>query len=210
MRPFSIIRTVVVLNVIVTVAAMAMVYRALSRADDSERLVIRSHQTLRATEETLRQLVDAESWERVYVLTRSQDDFAAFNRARDTVGGPLDNLGAVLREEGRADDAQRLRAQVADTLAAFDRLVELARTSATVDPATRATARANIEAVRTTTREIGQIENDRLNARLQEDASAGQWVNWLAMIMTGLATALLTTLLALVLFLARPGIWRVR
>ena len=91
----------VALNVIVTVAAVAMAYRTVSRADDSERLVIRSHQILLGTEETMRQLVDAESWERAYLLTTATDDLAAFNRARESVAAPLANLATILREEGQ-------------------------------------------------------------------------------------------------------------
>jgi hypothetical protein len=45
---------VVVLNVIVTVAAVGTAYRTVSHADDSERLVI----PLMAAEDTMRPLVD--------------------------------------------------------------------------------------------------------------------------------------------------------
>ena len=100
-------RIVLALNVVVTVAAMGLAYRALNHADDSERLVIRSRRTLR-----------------------------------------------------------------------------------------------------TTIRSIRQAENDVLTARLQADANAGRWVNGLAITMTGLATALLTTLVGALVFLARPGAWR--
>ena len=65
-----------------------------------------------------------------------------------------------------------------------------------------------METVRATIRGIRQTENDVLSARLRTDENAGRWVNWLAIVMTGLATALMTTLLAAMVFLARPGAWR--
>ena len=208
MKPITILRTTLALNVIVTIVAMTLAYRALHRADDSGRLVIRSHQTLQAAEETLRRVVDVETWERGYLLTHDAADFAAFTRAHQLAGAPMDNLTAMLRDEGRGTDAERLRAQIATTLAAFERLVEHTRAGGSVDAPMRAAARANMETVRATIRTIRQAENDVLNARIQTDANAGRRVNWLAVIMTGLATALMTTLVGALVFLARPGAWR--
>jgi CHASE3 domain sensor protein len=210
MKPITIVRTILALNVIVTVAAMTLAYRALHHADDSGRLVVRSHQTLQAAEETLRRVVDAETWERGYLLTHDADDLAAFSRAQRLAGAPMENLTAILREDGREVNAERLRAQIAATLADFERLVERTRAGGSIDAPTRATARANMEAVRATIRAIRQAESDVLNARIQADASAGRWVNWLAIVMTGLATALMTTLVGALVFLARPGVWRGR
>jgi CHASE3 domain sensor protein len=210
MKPITILRTILALNVIVTVAAMTLAYRALHHADDSGRLVVRSHQTLQAAEETLRRVVDAETWERGYLLTHDADDLAAFSRAQQLAGAPMENLTAILREDGREVNAERLRAQIAATLADFERLVERTRAGGSIDAPTRATARANMEAVRATIRAIRQAESDVLNARIQADASAGRWVNWLAIVMTGLATALMTTLVGALVFLARPGVWRGR
>ena len=196
------------LNVVVTVAAMGLAYRALHRADDSERLVIRSHLTLQAAEETLRRVVDAETWERAYLLTQDAADISAFNRAEQSIGGPLESLTMMLREDGRGVIAERLRAQVGSTIAAFDRRVEWARSGASGDESARLAARAGMESVRVTVASINQAENDVLSARLQADSRAGRWVNWLAIIMTGLATTLMTTLVGALVFLARPGIWR--
>jgi hypothetical protein len=42
------------LNVVVTIAAMTLAYRALRHVDDSGRLVVRSHWARQAAEETLR------------------------------------------------------------------------------------------------------------------------------------------------------------
>ena len=210
MKPITILRTILALNVIVTVAAMTLAYRALHHADDSGRLVVRSHQTLQAAEETLRRVVDAETWERGYLLTHDADDLAAFSRAQRLAGAPMENLTAILREDGREVNAERLRAQIAASLADFERLVERTRAGGSIDAPTRATARANMEAVRATIRAIRQAESDVLNARIQADASAGRWVNWLAIVMTGLATALMTTLVGALVFLARPGVWRGR
>lgn len=210
MKPITVLRTILALNVIVTIAAMTLAYRALHHADDSGRLVVRSHQTLQAAEETLRRVVDAETWERGYLLTHDADDLAAFSQAQQLAGAPMEKLTAILREDGRGVDAERLRAQIAATIAAFERLVERTRAGGSIDAPTRATARANMEGVRAAIRAIRQAESDLLNARIQADASAGRRVNWLAIVMTGLATALMTTLVAALLFLARPGVWRGR
>ena len=210
MRPITILRTILALNLIVTIAAMGLAYRALHWADDSERLVIRSHQTLQAAEETLRRLVDAETAERGYLLTHAPGDLEAFTRAHQLAGGPMETLAGILREDDRGTVAERLRSRSSSTLAALERMVERARGGAEVDGSVRAEARANMEAVRATIREIRQAETDVLSARLQADARAGRWVNWLAIVMTGLATALMTTLVAALVFLARPGVWRGR
>ena len=210
MRPITILRAILALNLIVTVAAMGLAYRALHRADDSERLVIRSHKTLQAAEETLRRMVDTETAERGYLLTHAPGDLDAFTRANQLVGGPMETLAAILREDGRSTVAERLRASSSATLAALERLVERAHGGAEIDSSVRAEARANMDAVRATIREIRQAETDVLSARLQADAQAGRWVNWLAIVMTGLATALMTTLVAALIFLARPGVWRGR
>lgn len=209
MRPLNILRGILLLNVIVTVAAMGLAYRALHRADDSERLVIRSHQILQAAEETLRRVVDVETWERAYLLTRDADDLATFTLRLPMAGTPLEHLTAMLREDGRGVDAERLHAQVSATLAGYERLVERARAGGLIDAAWRAPARANMEAVRASIRAILQTETDVLNARIQADTTAGRWVNWLAIVMTGLATTLMTTLVAALVFLARPGAWRI-
>ena len=210
MQPITVLRVTLALNLALTIAAMTLAYRALQRADDSERLVIRSQQTLQAAEETLRRVVDAETWERGYLLTRDAEDLSAFDRAMQLAGAPMESLASLLREEGHGVDAERLRSQITSTLAALERMVEKARTGGSIEPPMRASARADMESVRVTIRGIRQSENDVLSARLRTDATAGRWVNWLAIVMTGLATALTTTLVAALLFLARPGVWRGR
>jgi CHASE3 domain sensor protein len=208
MKRVAVLRAILALNVIVTVAAMALAYRALRHADDSERLVIRSHQTLQAAEETLRRVVDAETSERAYLLTGDAKDLEAFTATVTLAGAPLETLTAILREDGRGAAAERLRAHVGLTLAAYERLVEHMRARGSVDTVGRATARAEMEIVRGTIGTIRQAETDLLDARIHADASAGRWVNWLAIVMTGLATALMTTLVGALVFLARPGVWR--
>lgn len=208
MKPIAILRTILALNAILTVAAMTLAYRALHHADDSERLVIRSHQTLQAAEETLRRVVDTETWERGYLLTHNPGDLEAFVRAQHLAAAPMENLAEILRDDGRGAEAERLREQIATTLAAYERLVEHARAGNPIESGSRATARGNMETVRAMIRAIRQAETDVLTARLRDDASAGRWVNWLAIVMTGLATALLTSLVAALIFLARPGVWR--
>ena len=210
MRPITILRVTLSLNLVLTIAAMTLAYRALHHADDSERLVIRSHETLQTAEETLRRVVDVETWERGFVLTHDEADRAAFDRALRLAGAPMEALTAMLRDDGRQVLAERLRAEVTAAITALDALVEREVAGHGIDAPARAAARAQMEAVRTTIRGIRQTETDVLGARLREDASAGRWVNWLALVMTGLATALTTTLGAALLFLARPGFWRGR
>jgi CHASE3 domain sensor protein len=208
MKRVAVLRTILALNVIVTVAAMALAYRALRRADESQRLVIRSHQTLQAAEETLRRVVDAETSERAYLLTGDARDLEAFAGTVTLPGAPMNTLTDILRADGRGAVAERLRAHVGSTMAAYERLVEHRRAQGSIDAAGRATARAEMEIVRGTIATIRQAETDLLEARIHADARADRWVNWLALVMTGLATALMTTLVAALVFLARPGIWR--
>src|SRR5207249_1095167 len=138
MKPVTVIRIILVLNVVITVAAMTLAYRALHRADESERLVIRSHKTLQAAEETLRRVVDAETWERGYLLTRAPADLAAFQRALQLAGTPMDGLATILIEDGRGVDAERLHTQISSTLAALERLVEHVRAGGAIAPEERA------------------------------------------------------------------------
>ena len=210
MKRVNILGAILALNAIVTVAAMTLAYRALHHADDSGRLVIRSHTVLQAAEETLRRAVDAETWERGYLLTRDPGDLEAFGRALRLAGAPMDSLAAILREDGRGVEAERLRAEIASTLSKYEQLVERTRAGGSIDPADRAAARARMENVRATIRTIRQAETDVLSTRIRADANAGRWVHWLAIVMTGLATALVTTLVAALVFLARPGVWRGR
>ena len=173
-------RAVIALNAIVTVAAIGLACRTVNRADDSGRLVIRSHQILMAADEAMRPLLEAESWERAYLLTHTQDDLAAYNRAHDSVEAPVDSLAEILRQEGQGATTERLRAEIARSLAAFDVMVEQGRAGRPIDPAARTTARATIEAVRTSMRALRQNENNNLSERLRVDAKAGRLVNWIA------------------------------
>ena len=69
-------------------------------------------------------------------------------------------------------------------------------------------ARASMDALRAGIRTIRQSENDVLSARIQRVGEADRRVNWLLIVMTGLATALLTLLIASLVFVTRPGAWR--
>jgi hypothetical protein len=63
-------------------------------------------------------------------------------------------------------------------------------------------------ALRAGIRTIRQSENEVLSARIQQVDQADRRVNWLLIVMTGLATALLTMLIATLVFVTRPGAWR--
>ena len=145
MRPITLLRVTLALNVVVTIGAMMLAYRALRHADDSGRLVVRSHRVLQAAEETLRRAVDAETG------TRGGGD---------------------------------------------------------IDASMRDAANVNMAALRDTIRGIRQSETDLLDARIRIDDAAGGRVKRLSIAMTGLATALLTLIVGLLVFVARPGVWR--
>jgi CHASE3 domain sensor protein len=207
-RPLTLFRVTLALNVIVTIGAMLLAYRALRHADDSGRLVVRSHQVLKASEETLRRAVDAETGTRGFIISRSGGDLAPYNRARETIRTPMDELATILREDGRQEFASRLRAQIEGTLTILGQMVERIRSGGVVDAATRDAANASMDALRETIRAIRQAETDLLDARIRADDTAGVRVKRLAIAMTGLATALLTLMLGLLVFVVRPGAWR--
>jgi len=207
-RPLTLLRVTLALNVIVTIGAMLLAYRALRHADDSGRLVLRSHQVLKAAEETLRRAVDAETGTRGFIISRSDGDLAPYNRARETIRGSMDELATILREDGRQEFASRLRSQIEATLTILGQMVERIRGGGVVDAATRDAANASMGALRETIGGIRQAETDLLDARIRADDTAGVQVKRLAIAMTGLATALLTLMLGLLVFVVRPGAWR--
>ena len=77
-----------------------------------------------------------------------------------------------------------------------------------IDASTRDVANVNMAALRETTRGIRQTETDVLDARIRIDDAAASRVKRLAIATTGLATALLTLIVGLLVFMARPGAWR--
>jgi CHASE3 domain sensor protein len=187
---------------------MLLAYRALRHADDSGRLVLRSHQVLQAAEETLRRAVDAETGTRGFIISRNDGDLAPYHRARETIRTSLDELARILGEDGRQEFATRLHSQVEATLTILGQMVERTRSGGVVDAATRDAANASMGALRETIRGIRQAETDLLDARIRADDTAGVRVKRLAIAMTGLATALLTLMLGLLVFVVRPGAWR--
>jgi CHASE3 domain sensor protein len=208
MRPITLLRITLALNVVVTIGAMTMAYRALRHADDSGRLVVRSHRALTAAEETLRRAVDAETGTRGFMISHNPDDLLPHNRALETIRRPMDDLAAILREDGRQADVDRLRSQIDATLTVLGQMVERTRDGGDIDASTRDAANASMVALRETIRGIRQAETDVLEARIRVDDAAGGRVKRLSIAMTGLATALLTLIVGLLVFVARPGVWR--
>jgi CHASE3 domain sensor protein len=204
MRPINLLRVTLALNIVVTIVAMTLAYRALRHADDSGRLVVRSHWALQAAEETLRRAVDAETGTRGFMISRNPADLAPYNRALETIRGPMENLATILREDRRQEDADRLRAQIDAMFTMLVRMVERTRAGDNIDASTRDAANVNMAGLRETVRGIRQTETDVLDARiLVDDAAAGR-VKRLAIATTGLATALLTLIVGLLVFVARP------
>ena len=208
MRPITLLKVTLALNVVVTIGAMTLAYRALRHADDSGRLVVRSHRVLQAAEETLRRAVDAETGTRGFMISHNPADLAPYNRALETIRGPMEDLATILREDGRQGDVARLRSQIEVTLTTLGRMVERTRGGGDIDASTRDAANVNMAALRDTIRGIRQSETDLLDARIRIDDAAGGRVKRLSIAMTGLATALLTLIVGLLVFVARPGVWR--
>jgi CHASE3 domain-containing protein len=127
MRPITLLRVTLTLNVVVTIAAMTLAYRALRHADDSGRLVVRSHRALQAAEETLRRAVDAETGTRGFMISRNPADLAPYDRALETIRRPMEDLATILREDTRQAGADRLRSQIDATLTILGRMVERTR-----------------------------------------------------------------------------------
>jgi len=208
-RPLPILRITLVVNLVITIAAMTLAYRALRYADASGRLVIRSHRTLQASEETLRRAVDTETSARGFILTHNALDLDRFSRSQIAVVRSLDDLTTLLADDGRGSTAETVRIALTGTLAHLDRLVKHATSGDGLESADSDAARTSMDALRAAIRAIRQSENDVMTARVQTVESAGRRVNGLLIVMTGLATALLTLLVAVLVFVTRPGAWRV-
>jgi CHASE3 domain sensor protein len=163
---------------------------------------------LQAAEETLRRAVDAETGTRGFMISDNPDDLVPYNRAPETIRRPMEDLATILREDGRQGDADGLRSQIDDTLTVLSRMVERTRDGGDVDASTRDAASVNMAALRETIRGIRQAETDVLDARIRVDDVAAGRVKRLSIAMTGLATALLTLIVGLLVFVARPGVWR--
>ena len=154
MRPITLLRVTLTLNVVVTIAAMTLAYRALRHADDSGRLVVLSHRALQAAEETLRRAVDAETGTRGFMISRNPADLAPYDRALETIRRPMEDLATILREDTRQADADRLRSQIDATLTILGRMVERTRAGGDIDASTRDAANVNMAALRETIRGI--------------------------------------------------------
>ena len=208
LRPLNILRTTLLINLIVTVAAMTLAYRALQRSAESGRLVISSHRTLQAAEETLRRAVDAETGARGFMLTHHAGDLQRYRLGQQFAARPLNELTAILAADGRQAAADSVHVTLAATLAHLDRLVQLANNSNAVQDSESDAARSSMDALRSAIRTIRQTENDVLSDRIQRVERDDRRVNWLLIVMTGLATALLTLLIASLIIVTRPGVWR--
>jgi hypothetical protein len=64
-----------------------------------------------------------------------------------------------------------------------------------------------MDALSSAIRTIRQRKNDLLSDRIQRVERADRRVNSLLIVMTGLATALLTLLIASLILVTRPGVW---
>jgi CHASE3 domain sensor protein len=204
----KILRVTLLINLIVTVAAMTMAYRAMRRSVESGRLVISSHRTLQAAEETLRRAVDAETGARGFMLTHHAADLQRYRLGQQFAVRPLNELSAILAADGRQAAADGVRIALDTTLEHLNRLVQLATDGDRLQDGESDAARASMDALRTAIRAIRQTENDVLTDRIQRLERADRRVNWLLIGMTGLATALLVLFVASLIIVTRPGLWR--
>jgi CHASE3 domain sensor protein len=209
LRALPILRTTLLINLVVTVAAMTLAYRALRRADDYGRLVIRSHQTLQAAEETLRRAVDVETGARGFFLTHNAADLERYKTGRQFVPRPLEELTTMLAADGRRPAAEAVRTPLNELLTHLDKIVEQANRHEPLNEAESDAARTNMDALRAAIRIIRRSETDVLTARTERDERTGRRINWLLTLMTGITTLLLTMLVASLVYVTRPGAWRV-
>jgi len=119
----NVLRTVVLVDVIVTALAMALVYNALHRDQTSERLMFRSTRALKASDETLRLVIEARVAEQEILSTEDPAAMASLERIELSIESTAAELIALLHEDGKDVEANRLRAQIAETRKALALLV---------------------------------------------------------------------------------------
>src|SRR5476649_2553467 len=111
----TVLRTVVLIDVIVTGLAMALVYNALHRDQTSERLMFRSTRALRASDETLRLVIEARAAEQEILTTEDPAAMVSLEKTERAIVSTADELIALLHEDGKDAEADRLRAQIVAT-----------------------------------------------------------------------------------------------
>jgi CHASE3 domain sensor protein len=201
----TILKTIAALAVFAMLGSSFLAYSILRRADATGELVLNSHRTLEAAEEMLRRVLDGESSVRRYVATRDRADLVPFDRAALAISGAMGDLESHV---GGDPERKRIQALRADVNRLFDSwravVVRVGDASGAADEA-REDEERRIDAVRQVVRDLRRTENDRLVERMRADASASRSLGWMVIVAAGVAAALGTATVALLVLLIRPG-----
>ncbi|HMB78995.1 MAG TPA: hypothetical protein VKI43_02965 [Vicinamibacterales bacterium] len=203
----NVLRTVVLVDVIVTALAMALVYNALHRDQTSERLMFRSTRALKASDETLRLVIEARVAEQEILSTEDPAAMASLERIELSIESTAAELIALLHEDGKDVEANRLRAQIAETRKALALLVGQTQAEGAPGPGQtiRQSTSLSLWALLATTQSVSHIETEALQARMDENQQTGRWLSGVALVMTAVGTALLMMFVSGTLLLFRPG-----
>jgi CHASE3 domain sensor protein len=194
-------------DAVVTVIAMALVYNALHRDLVSERLMVRSIRALRASDETLRLVIQARAAEQEYLRSEDPAVLASLERTEAEIVSTAAELTALLREDDKNAEADRLRAQIAATRGALGSIVDQTLAEGAPGPgqSVRQSASLSMWALLATTQSVSHSETEVLRARIDANQASGRWLSGVALVMTAVGTALLTMFVSGMLFLLRPG-----
>jgi hypothetical protein len=116
-------------------------------------------------------------------------------------------LTALLRDDGKAGEADRLSAQITDTRKALGSIVDQTRMQGAPGPgqSIRASTSLSLWALLATTQSVSRLETEALQARLAANQQTGRWLSGVAIVMTAVGTALLVMFVSGTLLLVRPG-----
>ena len=205
---FTLIELLVVILIIGILAAIAIPAFLNQRGKAYDSTAKSQVKTLQTAEDLMRSVVDADSAARRFSATRDPDAAGKFDQIRQEIPRRLETFVRVLQEERRADEADGVRRGTAAALDSLDALVAAVKQGAAADTRLAETSREEVDRLRERVRKVRSAETDRLNARIDADDRSGRLVRNVAIGMTGVSTALLMLILSVIVFLARPGVWR--
>ena len=108
----TVLRTVILVDIVVTALAMTLVYNALHRDLITERLMTRSIRALKASDETLRLVIEVRIAEQEFLRSEDPKVVASLERTEQSIVQTAGELTALLREDGHVAEADCLRAQI--------------------------------------------------------------------------------------------------
>ena len=165
MRTFKVLALV---DLLVTVLALTLVYNALHRDQVSEQLMVRSIGALKASDETLRLVIEARAAEQEYLRSEAPEVAASLERTEAAIVNTAAELTALLREDGKSLDADRLQAQIADTRKALGSIVDQTRNEGAPGPgqSIRQSTSLSMWALLSTTQDVAHVETEALRGRM--------------------------------------------